>query len=59
MQMVKAIYLAENEQERKSLGRYATGMILELEDGQKMVALTTDVIQPFTFVPDDALGGEE
>lgn len=59
MHKVKAVWLAENETERKELGDYATGMVLELEDGRKMVALTTDPIQPFTFASAEALQHEE
>lgn len=46
MMKVKNIYLIDE----KELGNYATGLVLELEDGTFLAHCSTDIVAPFKVV---------
>jgi len=49
MQKVKNIWLFD-QNERKQLGDYSTGLLIELEDGKLLTQVSTDIIVMWSSV---------
>lgn len=54
---VEDIYLYEGD-DAESLGQFATGIVMDLEDGRKIMLLSTDVLVPYAEVKSEEVSNE-